>query len=224
MARNKKTSDYLKELQSRGYGRYRELSKLHNTWKSELSVGALSGFLDTIWRQKDDIKPEYLGENTYNNFRGIAFEEFCFDILNKAIKESGAENEVELYWNQKILVEEFYIFENGQFGKHPKYKAVDIVVGMRKDNLVHPLMIISCKTWQSTSWLDEDRAILDNIRNRYPYVLGYSLCMSLSVLPVSLVSSQRTGLRVFDLSKNGKANEFVDDIKEALAEIRKNAC
>ena len=115
------------------------------------------------------------------------------------------------------------MFENGQFKKYPKYKAVDIAIGKQEDNLIHPLIIISCKIWQSTNWLDEDRAILDNIRNRYPNVLGYSLCMSLSVPPVSLISSQRTGLRVFDLSKHGKLNEFIGDIKEVLKEVKKNA-
>jgi hypothetical protein len=164
-----------------------------------------------------------LGENTYNNFRGIVFEEFCFDILDKTIKDSGTEDTVELFWNKKILTEEFYIFENGEFKKYPKYKAVDIAIGKRKDNLIHPLMVISCKIWQSTNWLDEDRAILDNIRNRYPNVLGYSLCMSLSVPPVSLISSQRTGLKVFDLSKDGQLIEFISDIKKVLTEVKKSA-
>ena len=181
MARITKTSDYLRKLQNKNYSRYSELYDLYDKWKKELDIKALSKFLDTVWKEKDNIKPKYLGENTYNNFRGIAFEEFCFDILDKTIKESGTENAVELFWNKKILTEEFYMFENGGFKKYPKYKAVDIVIGKREDNLIHPLIIISCKIWQSTNWLDEDRAILDNIRDRYPNVLGYSLCMSLIV-------------------------------------------
>lgn len=56
-----------------------------------------------------------------------------------------------------------------------------------------------------------------------PNVLGYSLCISLNVPPVSLISSQRTGLRVFDLSKDGKLNEFIGSIKEVLTEVKKNA-
>lgn len=223
MARIKKTFDYLKGLQNKGYSRCNEFFKLYDKWKKELDIKALSKFLDIIWKEKDNIKPKYLGENTYNNFRGIAFEEFCFDISDKTIKESGAENVVELFWNEKILTEEFYMFENGEFKKYPKHKAVDVAIGRREDDLIHPLIIISCKIWQSTNWLDEDRAILDNIRNRHPNVLGYSLCMSLSVPPVSLISSQRTGLRVFDLSKDGKLNEFISDIKEVLMEVKKNA-
>lgn len=223
MARIKKTSDYLKELQSKSYSRCSELFDLYNKWKKELNVKALSKFLDIIWQEKDNIKPKYLGQNTYNNFRGIAFEEFCFDILDKTIKKSEAENAVELFWNEKILTEEFYMFENGGFKKYPKHKAVDVAIGKREDNLIHPLIIISCKIWQSTNWLDEDRAILDNIRNRYPDVLGYSLCMSLSVPPVSLISSQRTGLKVFDLSKDGKLSEFIGDIKDVLTEAKKGA-
>ena len=223
MARIKKTLDYLEELKNKDYNRYDELLNLYDKWQKELDIKALSNFLDIIWKEKDNIKPKYLGENTYNNFRGIAFEEFCFNILNKVIKENEAENVVELFWNEKILTEEFYMFENGGFKKYPKHKAVDLAIGKREDNLVHPLIIISCKIWQSTNWLDEDRAILDNIRNRYPNVLGYSLCMSISVPPVSLISSQRTGLRVFDLSKEGKLNEFIGDIKELLKEVKKNA-
>ena len=101
MARIKKTSDYLKELQNKGYSRYSELFSLYDNWKKELDIEVLSNFLKIIWEEKDNIKPKYLGENTYNNFRGIAFEEFCFDILDKAIKESKAENAVELFWNEK---------------------------------------------------------------------------------------------------------------------------
>jgi len=223
MARIKKTSDYLGELQNKGYNRYNELFNLYDKWKKELDIKSLSDFLNIIWKEKDKIKPKYLGENTYNNFRGIAFEEFCFDLINKVIKEAEAQNIIELFWNTKILTEEFYIFENGQFKKYPKYKAVDIAIGKQEDNLIHPLIIISCKIWQGTNWLDEDSAILDNIRNRYPNVLGYSLCMILNVPRVSLISSQRTGLRVFDLSKDGKLNEFIGGIKEVLTEIKKNA-
>lgn len=223
MTRFKKTLDYLDELRNKGYEGYDVLLNLYNRWKKELDIKALSNFLDIIWKKKDNIKPRYLGENTYNNFRGIAFEEFCFDVLNKVIRETEIENIIELFWNTKILTEEFYLFEYGQFKKYPKYKAVDIAIGKREDNLIHPLMIISCKIWQSTNWLDEDRAVLDNIRNRYPNVLGYSLCMNLKVPPVSLISSQRTGLRVFDLSKNARLNEFISEVKEWLMEIKKSA-
>jgi hypothetical protein len=142
--------------------------------------------------------------------------------LNKVVKEIGDKNMIELFWNTKILTEEFYMFENGQFKEYPKYKVVDIAIGKRENNLLRPLIIISCKIWQSTNWLDEDRTILDNIRNRYPNVLGYSLCMNLSVPPVSLISSQKTGLRVFDLSKDSKLYEFISDIKEVLMDIKRN--
>ncbi|MBA7467716.1 hypothetical protein ES707_02937 [subsurface metagenome] len=37
--------------------------------------------------------------------------------------------------------------------------------------------------------------------------------MNLSVPPVSLISSQRTGLKVFDLSKENQFSEFIRDIK-----------
>ncbi len=223
MARLKKTADYLKELQDKGYRRYDELFNLYDMWKKTYSIKAFSDFLDLIWSEKNNIKPKYLGENTYSNFRGTALEEFSFGILDNTIKESGAENAVELFWNERILTEEFYMFEKAGFKKYPKYKAVDIAIGKRGDNLIHPLVIISCKVWQGTNWLDEDRAILDNIRNRYPSVLGYSLCMSLDVPPVSLISSQRTGLKVVDLSQRGKLDEFISDIKDVLTEVKKNA-
>lgn len=224
MARIKKTSDYLDELRNKGYQGYNDFLNLYKKWKKDLDIKVLSNLLDIVLREKDSIKPKYLGENTYNNFRGIAFEEFCFDLLDKVIKETETENIIELFWNTRILTEEFYMFQNGQFKKYPKYKAVDIAIGKREGNSIHPLIVVSCKIWQSTNWLDEDRAIFDSIRNRYPNVLGYSLCMSLSVPPVSLISSQRTGLKALDLSKDGKLNEFISDIKEVLTEIKKNAC
>lgn len=223
MARWKKTDDYLKELKSKGYKRYNELFNLYVKWKKQLDINALSKFLDIVWEEKDNIKPKYLGENTYMNLRGTAFEEFCFDLLRKVVNESEASNLVELFWNKKILTEEFCIFENGKFKRYPKSKAVDIVIGKSEDNLFHPLIVVSCKIGQSTNWLDEDRAIFDNIRNRYPNVVGYSLCMNLGVPPVSLISSQRTGLRVFGLSIAGKLNEFISDIKEVLAGVKKNS-
>jgi len=220
MARVGKTPDYLEKLQTKGYERSNGLFNLYKKWKESLDIQAFSDFLDIVWKEKDNIRSK-LGANTYNNFRGIAFEEFCFDLLKKIIEETGTASIIELFWNEKILTEEFYIFEGGQFNKYPKHKTVDIVVGKREGNLIHPIVIISCKTWQSTNWLDEDRAIFDNIRNRYPNVLGYSLCMSLQVPPVSLISGQRTGLKVFDLSKDDK--EFIADIKRMLEEIKRVA-
>ncbi|MFQ6129653.1 MAG: hypothetical protein ACE5OT_02450 [Candidatus Hadarchaeaceae archaeon] len=65
------------KFKNKGYNRYDELD-LYDKWK-ELDIKALLDFLDIIWKEKDDMKPKYLGENTYNNFRGIAFEEFYFD-------------------------------------------------------------------------------------------------------------------------------------------------
>ncbi len=216
MAKVKNTSYYLEQLQNKSYRGHGELLDLYNKWKENLDNDELLNFLDIIGKEKDNIKPKYLGENTYSNFRGNAFEEFCFDKLDKLIKESGASNAIEIFWNKKILSEEFYIFENGKFNKYPKYKSVDIVMGKQEDNLIHPLAIISCKIWQSTNWLDEDRAVFDNVRNRYPDVLGYSLCTSLSASRVSLISSRRTGLKVFDLSKGDKFPEIIRDIKEVL--------
>jgi len=67
MARIKKTFDYLKGLQNKGYSRCNEFFKLYDKWKKELNIKALSKFLDIIWKEKDNIKPKYLGENTYNN-------------------------------------------------------------------------------------------------------------------------------------------------------------
>ncbi|HEX17202.1 MAG TPA: hypothetical protein ENG60_02145, partial [Thermoplasmatales archaeon] len=180
MARIKKTYDYLIELKNRGYNRSNELLELYNKWKRDTDIRSLSDFLSIIWKEKDNIKPKYLGENSYNNFRGVAFEEFCFDLVNKIFEEVGAKDEIKPFWNEKVLTDEFYIFEDGRFKIHPKYKRVDIVIGKKEGNSVHPIVIISCKIWQSTNWLDEDRAVFDNIRNRYPYVLGYSLCMNLN--------------------------------------------
>lgn len=222
MARVTKTSDYLRKLESKRYNRCNELTVLYNNWKKSLDINKLSEFLKIIEDEKGSIKPKYLGENTYINLKAIAFEEFCFDLLSKVIKETGIENIVELFWNKKILTEEFYIFKNGQFDKYPKYKTVDIVIGKSEGKLFHSLVIISCKIWQSTNWLDEDRAVFDNIRNRYPNTLWYSLCMKLDVPPVSLISSRRTGLRVFNLSKDDEFNKFNEDIKKVLMEVKKS--
>ena len=220
MAKVKRTQDYLEELKSRSYPRYDELSGLYDKWKKELDIETFSRFLETVWEEIDNIKPKYLGINTYSNFRGIAFEEFCFDSSRGAINEAGVDGIVEPFWNQKVVMEEFYIFDGSQFKVQRKYKAVDIVVGKSdksESRLIHPFVIISCKVWQGTNWLDEDRAVFDSIRSRYPNVVGYSLCMSLNAPQVSLISCQRTGLRVFDLSKDYEG--FVEDMEKTLQSI-----
>ena len=216
MARVKKTCVYLEQLKD--HDQYRELSVLYDRWSDTLDVEALLRFLELVWQVKDSIKP-ILGENTYNNLRGIAFEEFCFCVLSKAVRDAAAEGMIRLFWNERILTEEFYIFENGQFKRFPKYKTVDLALGKSDGSLVHPFVIVSCKIWQSTNWLDEDRAVLDNIRLRYPEVLGYSLCMNMSVPRVSLISAQRTGLQVYDLSDPARFGEFKTDIQRVLVEV-----
>lgn len=220
MARWKKTEDYLEQLKGKGYGQCDKLFGLYDKWKGELDIKALSTFLDILWKEKDNIKPKYLGENTYMNCRGTAFEEFCFDFVCKIVMECEADNLIQVLWNKKVLTEEFYMFEHGKFRKYPKSKAVDIVMGQSQGDLFHPLTIMSCKIWQQTNWLDEDRAIFDSVRNRYPNVVGYSLCMNLSAPLVSLISSQRTGLRIFDLSKEDQFNEFIRDIKSVIEAVK----
>ena len=56
MARPKKTADYLKELQDKGYRRYDELFNLYDRWKKKHSIKAISDFLDLIWIEKYNIK------------------------------------------------------------------------------------------------------------------------------------------------------------------------
>lgn len=220
MARIMQTANYLEELRNRSYKGIYGLSNLFKGWKGKSDIGAFLSFLESTWKEKDRIRPKYLSLNSYNNLRGIAFEEFCYDALDKTIKGSGAEKLIELFWNEKILTEEYYVFEKGKFRKLPKYKTVDIGIGQREDELIHPIIILSCKIYQSTNWLDEDRTILDNIRNRYPNVLGYSLCMGLSAPAVSLISCQRTGLKVFDLSKEKNFDIFLKEIKEIIHSCR----
>ncbi len=211
----KNISSYLDKLE--GYSKKEELIDLYGRWKNDLEINTFLVFLNLIGFEKNNIKPKYLGENEYNNFRGVALEEFCYDKLNKLINESGMVDLIQLFRNEKILIEEFFVFKDRKFNKIPKYKNVDIIVGKKEGNLIHPLMIISCKVWQSANWLDEDRAVFDNVRNRYPYVLGYSLCTSIIASSAALISSQRTGLKIFDLSKEDKFPEIISDIKEILA-------
>jgi len=48
MARPKKTADYLKELQNKGYRRYDELFNLYDRWKKKCSIKAFSDFLGKL--------------------------------------------------------------------------------------------------------------------------------------------------------------------------------
>jgi len=219
MARVKRTSDYLDQLHSRGYPKSDYFTELYRKWKIHLDIKVFAQYLNEIWEEKDNIKPKFLGENTYSNLRGISFEEYCFSLLNGVIQDISLPVAVEIFWNEKIVIEEFYLFENNEFTKHPKYKNVDLAIGVPENKMIHPYSIISCKVWQSTNWLDEDKSTLDSVSSRYPAVIGYSLCMSIGVPKVSLISAQRTGLRVFDFSLDGRVNEFISEIRELLEGI-----
>lgn len=129
--------------------------------------------------------------------------------MNRIIKEIKTDNIIILFWNIKILIKQGYIFEifdeifeNKQFKRYPKYKFVDITIGKHENNLIPSITIISCKIWQNTNWLDEDRGILDIILNRDQNVLEYSLCITTSVSSISLIISQRIELKWLDLSEN----------------------
>ncbi len=82
MAR-KNISSYLDKLE--GYGKKEELIDLYGRWKKNLETNTFLDFLNLIGSEKNSIKPKYLGENEYNNFRGVALDEFCYDKLNKLI-------------------------------------------------------------------------------------------------------------------------------------------
>ncbi|RLI88963.1 MAG: hypothetical protein DRO62_02660 [Candidatus Altiarchaeales archaeon] len=216
MARNKKTIDYLNQLQGKGYDKTHGLFDLYYKWKEKSDIELLSKFLDLLWSEVDNIRPK-LGIATYNTFRGIALEEFIYESLNKFVEKT----KFKLFWNDRILTEEFYIFEDGAFKKYPKYKAVDLTIGTREDNQIHPFAIISCKMWYGADTLDSDRSVFDNIRNRYPSVFGYGVCMECNVKPVSLISAQRTGLNIYNFEKKNQFKDFIDDIKHNLQEIDK---
>jgi len=215
MTRNKKkTEDYLNQLQSSGYAKTQKLFGLYHRWKEKLDIESLSKFLDVLWDEKENIRPSKLGIATYNNFRGVAFEEFVHDAIDKALDLE--KTKFELFWNDKILREEFYILEGGSFKKHPKYKAVDLTIGMREDKLIHPIAVISCKNWYDSVWLDDDRTVFDNIRNKYPHVFGYGVCMDCNVPAVSLISAQRTGLKVYPFKEKNCFDEFIGELRNNL--------
>jgi len=224
MARLKKTETYLQELKNKGYPQQDKLVKLYHEWKNapDPDIDALSAFLAAVGGDTGGIR-SLLGINTFNNFRGYALEEFCFDLFQKRIKEFEIADLVELLPNQKVLTEEFFVFEKGKFEKIPKEKSIDIVVGQRENELIHPHIIVSCKTYQSTNWLDEDKAIFFSIRNRYPDVVGYSLCLGISTSEDVPLFSRRTGLAVFDLSKKEQYCEFDEDLKKVLKDIKAKA-
>jgi hypothetical protein len=140
-------------------------------------------------------------------------------LLKKVIKKCEAEKIIGLFWNEKILTEQFYIFEKGKFKKDSKYKTVDIVLGKPENKLIHPLVIVNCRVWTDTTRLNEDLFIFERIRNIYPTVIGYSLSMYAEVPWVSLICCSRTGLKVFGLSK--QFEKFINDIKEFINEIKK---
>lgn len=207
-------SMYLDRLQNKGYNRYGELLDLYTRWKNDLEIKDFLEFLNITARELKHIKP-VLGENTYNNFRGVALEEFCCCKLNKLVADIGVAD-LQIFRNERILTEEFFVLEDGKFNKITNSKNIDIVIGKKEESLIHPLVIISCKIWYDKNWLDEDREVFDNVRRRYPYVLGYSLCTNLSASQAALISCQRTGMKVFNLSKDDKFPEIISDINSKI--------
>jgi len=92
MARGKKTQDYLAELKKSDYARHNELFDLYEKWRGDLDIETFRTFLRIIAEENDIIKKSgYLGVNAYSQFRGIAFEEFCFCSIKKVIEETSPE-------------------------------------------------------------------------------------------------------------------------------------
>ena len=88
MGRAKRFIHYIDELRGNGYQKSTEFVELYERWKQGTDIKALSSFLDISWNEKDRIKPQYLGSNTYNNFRGTAVEEFCHSCLKNSLESS----------------------------------------------------------------------------------------------------------------------------------------
>ena len=216
----KRTIQYLENLKEQGYQKHELLFELYNKWRTELDIETLISFLKEIDEDKRNLKSNYIGENTYSNFRGIAFEEYCFIQLERIIKETNSQKIIDLFWNENIKTEEYLYYDGKEFKTFPKYKRIDLTIGKKQKELIHPLIIISCKVWQSINWLDEDKNILDKIRNRYPGVTGYSLCLSLSISPIYLLSVQRSGLQVFNFSNKFQLDQFIKEVTEFLTNIK----
>jgi len=206
MARIKSTFTYIEDIKKKAAIKNitELLQQKYQKWKSSLDIRDLNDFLDFTWHKKDLIRPK-LGIASYNTMRGCALEEFVRDIIVKKVdyKSKG----FELFWRKPIVSEELYIFEGDCFKKHPKTKKVDLSLGILEGKVIHPFAVVSCKVWYGADWLDADRDVFDRIRSRYPHVLGYAVCMSCGVKPVSLISAQRTGMKIFQLY-NPKKNLF----------------
>ncbi|MFZ2454870.1 MAG: hypothetical protein WAX07_00105 [Candidatus Altiarchaeia archaeon] len=211
MARNAKTIDYLERIRSKNPDVYQKLFKSYRDWKESLNIEQFEEFLHFAWEEKV----------LNNNARGIAFEEFCFDLLSRIHRDTQTANLFDIIWNENLIIEEFYVFEGNQFKKYQNQKAVDIALVKKEGALIHPILIIGCKGWLSKEWLEGDKEVFDSLRNRYPNVLGYSLCKDLKVSQESIVRGQRTGLKIFDLTKEGEIESLTSDIKKSLKEIIK---
>lgn len=136
---------------------------------------------------------------------------------------TGRRGHFELFWRRSIVTEELYIFGGDRFKKYPKTKKVDLSLGILEGKVIHPFAVISCKLWYGADWLDADRDVFDRIRSRYPHVFGYAVCMSYGVKPVSLISAQRTGMKIFELYNPKKDLFQLDSFLSNLQSVINNA-
>lgn len=219
MTEKTRTSDYLNQLENKGYERCSELRHLYDTWKKSLDIKPLQQFLDITWQDRDRIRADFSHGNIYNHFRRTVFEKFCYDLLRNIIKKTGSDHAAELFWNERIKVKSTYLFERGSFKKHPKYIPVDIAIGVHDGDQIHPRVIVNCNIWQTFSQLGNDQANFDIIYNKYPMLTGYNLTLSMSMDmdPMRLSTSyQQIGVKVCNISEENELDEFVEDIKGTL--------
>jgi len=208
MTKIKVTADYIRDLEEKtAMG---DIAKLlrerYEKWKGSLSLKDLNDFLHFSWIKKDQIRKK-LGIASYNTMRGCSFEEFVKDVIENRINFKS--KRFELFWRQPIVTEELYVFERktSRFKTYTKTKKVDLSLGVLDDKVIHPFAIVSCKVWYGADWLDADRDVFDRVKSRYPHVYGYAICLNCGVKSESLISAQRTGMKIYELY-NTKKNLF----------------
>jgi len=206
MARLKKPTDYMNELQLNPNPSLRKLGEnLHRQyeqWTRSLSLEHLLSFMKTIQENKDKIGAAQL----FGKFRAYSFEEFVYRLIQGGVVIPES---FKVYWGEKCLIWK----GNGQeYGLE-----LDVLVGKKLNEFIEPLVAVDVKVELDASRLKTALATFLLLKRWYPRAKCFLVYMSGEISPILLKLTMPwiDGIHEFSPDKD-EITAFVKSVQDAV--------
>lgn len=208
MARVKKTVDYIVELCSNGKESRQSLGKIlrrqYMKWTKTLDLKDFLDFNNMILVNKAEIGAAQF----FGKFRAYAFEEYVYRLLMEKVHIAMP---LKLFWGEKCLVWQ---------GEGKNYAIeFDISIGMKKDEVVDPFVVLEAKVELDSARLKTALASFTMLERLKPNVECILVYVVKDVNETFLQLAKKWSVKIFQLSlERNETDIFLNHVSKCLSD------